>query len=237
MNDVNGIAAGNLAALGNLGALNGTSHHHAHGADKSRFLEDLFALLDTKNQGFIDKGEFTNALGKLDDGATGNQNPDQLFAKIDTNGDGKVTKQELSDVLATLDDQMKNMRFEHLRPPPPPAFDNTGMTQDQISTLASKIGGTDSGRAAVMRDLAANFATADANGDGRVTGSEADKYAQSHPVDALSGAAVANKTDKSALESAGNLVIRQLAQLLNAYGPFGAGTALKAVSSSLSALA
>lgn len=237
MNDVNGIAAGNVAALGNLGALNGTSHHHAHGADKSKFLEDLFALLDTKNQGYIDKGEFTNALGKLDGNVTGDQNPDQLFAKLDANGDGKVTKQELSDVLATLDEQMKTMRFEHLRPPPPPEFDNTGMTQDQISTLASKIGSSDSGRSTVLRDLAENFATADVNGDGRVTRSEAANYAATRPENAQSGAAVANKTDKSALESAGNLVIRQLAQLLNAYGPFGAGTALKTVSSGLSAIA
>lgn len=237
MNDVSGI--GGASAASALNASSGATSAGRHPGARAQFLDELFAMLDTKQQGYLDKTGLANALAHANGGAATNgtaTNVDDLFAKLDTNGDGKVTKQEMSDVLATLDEQLRSMRVDRLRQQLPDDG-GAGLNQDQIAALASRLGPTDGGRAAVLRDLAENFSVADTNGDGRISRGEAMQYAQSKPAEAISGAAVANGTDRSALASASDTVVRQLAQLLHAYGTFGTGGLMQAVSKGLSVIA
>lgn len=175
--------------------------------DTDQFASDLFAKLDTKNQGYIDKSDLESAfsaIGSSSDSAAGNaadtaesstSTADALFDQLDTDQDGKVTASELANVLSQLNAQADSSRGPlggnmppppdggeaGLPPGPPPADANgndLGFTQDELSALASD-SATDANAASLFSTLASNFSAADTNGDGRITHDEAMAYQQS----------------------------------------------------------
>src|SRR5258707_196975 len=75
--------------------------------DPSQLIDGLFAKIDTKNQGYIDKSELQSAFASLSTGTTGSDgDAAALFSKLDGDGNGKVTKTELSDGLQALASQL-----------------------------------------------------------------------------------------------------------------------------------
>jgi Ca2+-binding EF-hand superfamily protein len=174
------------------------ANQHQQKPDASKMANDLFAHLDTNNQGYIDENQLTSAFGTSD---SAKSNASKLFAAMDGNTDGKVTKEELAASLQekidaassqfhTRMNMQEGMSHAHGDMPPPPqgggmppgpppsgrGQDNDGMTQDQL-TAASK-SEQDTQASSLLSSLATNFSAADADGDGEVTQKEALAYQQ-----------------------------------------------------------
>lgn len=194
--------------------------------DPAQMAAELFAKLDTSGQGYIQQSDLEAALSSVSSATSASStaasgSADALFAQLDGDSDGKVTQQEFSDGLQKLaeqlDGQFNSMRMGGMPPPPPPgASDDAGFTQDELTAMASELASTDSKRSTLMNALAANFDSADANGDGKVSASEAMAYDRQNQVSATDSSAA------SGAASSGNdltaQVMRQVMQLMQAYG-------------------
>ena len=172
--------------------------------DTTKMVDKLFSKIDTTNQGYIDKAGLQSAIDQISGSdstsATDEASSiDDFFNKFDTSGDGKITKQEMSDGMKKLADQFES-QFNQSRttmammPGPMPgggdASTDTGLTKDQLTGMASKIGQSDSNAAARLTNLVNNFDKADANSDGKVNMSEARSFEQaSNAASSVSGAA------------------------------------------------
>ncbi|MFO1435922.1 MAG: EF-hand domain-containing protein [Gammaproteobacteria bacterium] len=205
--------------------------------DPAQMAENLFSKLDTDGQGSIDKSELTSALSGSSS-TNDTSGVDALFSKLDGDSDGKVSKQELTDALKQFDSQMRSMRMNEMRdmpPSPPPNGDGSedsdpGLTKDQLTSMANELSSKDSKGADLFSKLAANFSTADSNGDGRVTRDEAMAYDQSSSKDG-------NSSSSSSSTDLSEQVMKQIAQLLQSYGGNGFDLSKLAASSSVSATA
>lgn len=209
--------------------------------DASKMAEDLFSKLDTKGQGYIEKSDLESAfagIGSTDTSST-SSGVDEVFSKLDSDSDGKVTKDELSSALQSLskqlDAQFDNMRMNGkggpggaggMPPPPPPPQgaegEDQGLTQDQLTSMASDISSTDSSRAELMKNLAANFDQADSDGNGKVTREEAMAYQQSQSSDSASYSSTTTSSSSSSNNDA--TVMMRIMQLIHAYGGAGKDT-------------
>ncbi|MCE9632686.1 MAG: EF-hand domain-containing protein [Methylophilales bacterium] len=176
------------------------------GSNVSSMMSQLFARLDTKKQGYIDKSELQSAFAEVSstDGASSDStaSADALFAKLDANGDNQVSQDELSTGIQNLASQLES-QFHQMRMqgqgqgmPPPPDDSNGGLTKDQLSSMATKIGSQNSEMASKLTDLVNNFDKADSNGDGKVSRQEAQAYDQSSST---SGTSSANANDPFAI--------------------------------------
>lgn len=145
---------------------------------------------------------------------------DDIFAKLDTDGDGKVTKDEFTSSLKKLSDELDN-QFNNMRmngfggqqggamsaaggmPPPPPdggqrggaggqGGSDSGFTKDQLSSQLNEIGSSDSKRASLLSNVVNNFDSADSNGDGKVSFTEAMALQQS--LDSANGTSSSSST-------------------------------------------
>lgn len=153
-------------------------------SNSSKMAEDLFAQLDTKGQGYLEKSDLESALSSVSSDSSASI--DDVFSALDGDGDGKVTQDEMSSSLQKLADELDS-QFNASRmsaaqggmPPPPPPEDgeDEGFTQDELSSIASST--DDSNLSELMNTLAANFEEADADGDGKVTHEEAMAYQES----------------------------------------------------------
>ena len=103
------------------------------------------------------------------------------------------------------------------KPPPPPGpppaqsedEEDTGYTVGELTTLASETSSTDSALSSLFETLATNFEAADANGDGRVTASEAMAYQESSKEESM------GVSEKKGEE---DLMKGLLAQIISSYG-------------------
>lgn len=209
-----------------------TASTNSRRPDTARLSEDLFSALDTKGQGYLEQSDFETAFSSLsiDDGASASA--EEVFRALDADEDGKLTQDEMSSSLQQLSDQLDSqfhqMRMEQagagamggMPPPPPPEGEDQGFTQDELESIASEIGSTGSTASSLMGSIASNFEAADANGDGRVTASEAMAYQQS-----TSGSdTTATASSGSGSSTSGNdgnsdsLVFRRIMQLAASYG-------------------
>lgn len=159
------------------------------GSNVSSMMSQLFARLDTKKQGYIDKSELQSAFAQVSstDGASGDStaSADALFTKLDANGDNQISQDELSTGIQNLASQLES-QFHQMRMQgqgqgmsPPPDDRNGGLTKSQLSSMAKQIGSQDSQMASKLTDLVNNFDKADSNGDGKVSRQEAMAYDQS----------------------------------------------------------
>ncbi|QDF98999.1 hypothetical protein CJ010_21900 [Azoarcus sp. DD4] len=193
--------------------------------DSSRLSEDLFSALDTSSKGYLEQADFESAFSSLSIDDSDAASAEEVFKALDADSDGKLTQDEMSSSLQKLadelDSQFHQMRMEQggmgamggMPPPPPPAGEDEGYTADELSSMASEIGSTDSKMSGLMSSIAENFDEADANGDGRVTASEARAYDESQNTSATSA------TDgSSSSASSDSLVLKRIMELAASYG-------------------
>ena len=134
-----------------------------------------------------------------------------LFKTLDSNSDGKVTKDEFSSGLKKLSDALET-QFNARRtngsgsssnqmPPPPPDgvsgggnADDGGLTQSQLSDLATNVSSSNSSAGSSLSTVAKNFDAADTNQDGKVSLKETLAYLEK----------VASATGSSSTQSTSN---------------------------------
>lgn len=232
--------------------------------DPAKMAENLFSQLDTKGQGYIEKSDLQSAFDSIasssaSTSSSGATNVDDVFSQLDSDSDGKVTKDELSSALKNIADQL-DTQFNAMRmsgaggqggpggpggpggmaPPPPPEGqegEDNGLTQDQLTDMAEKIGSTDTQRAELMKNLAANFDEADADSDGKVTRKEAMSYEEAGKTSATNS--TTNSTDSSASSTSATAtsngdatVMMRIMQLIHAYGGSGQSASTNVLSTS-----
>lgn len=207
----------------------------------SQLAQTLFAKLDTDNQGFFEKLDLETALAgvsSLSD-TEDTLSVDDVFSQLDSNSDGKVTEDELTSSLQQLADEL-NSQYDAMRmggmggmsgmPPPPPPSDSEdsgdqGYTLEELQAQLDEIGSSDSQRSALISEIVDNFASADANSDGKVTFAEAMAYDQSVNGSASATAATTSTaTSDTSSASSGGLdardlgLVRMVMELMRAYG-------------------
>lgn len=116
-----------------IGGVSSSTSWTVQRPDATKIANDLFAKVDTKNQGYIDKAALQSALEQVSaDGSSTSTDVDQFLSKIDADSDGKITKQELTDGVKQLADQL-DAQFDSSRvaragagepPPAPPSVDD-----------------------------------------------------------------------------------------------------------------
>ena len=188
--------------------------------DASQMADDLFSKLDTQNKGYLESSDLASALGS-NSSSTSSASAEEVFKSLDSDSDGKLTKTELSDGLKKVQDQLESS-FQAMRtkgkgdmPPPPPPGDeeDSGLTAEQMTEIASKT--DDSDLASLMQTLASNFDAADANGDGKVTRDEAMAYQEQNQ--ATGGATTASASSTSSASALDENVVKQIMQLVQTY--------------------
>ena len=204
-----------------------------HRPSSSEIASKLFSQLDTKNQGYIEKSDFESAFSKItsSSSSTGSSSStssaDELFSALDSNGDGKVTKDEMTNVLDQLSQNMLNSQSAGAQgmgnmPPPPPPANDAGFTKDELTSQLSEIGSSDSARSSLISSIVANFSTADTNGDGKVSGSEAMSYAKTLDSGSSSSStstdATSSTSTASSTSSSDTALMSKIMQLMQAYG-------------------
>jgi len=203
----------------------------------SQLASSLFSKLDTKQQGYIDQGELESALSAAPSSpnSTSTSSADALFKQLDTNGDGKITQSELSSGLQNLADalqaQLQQSRIGNASATsshrPHHSHADKGLSKDQLTAIANNPN-TDSTRASLFSNLAANFTAADTNGDGKISRSEAISFDQAHPSNSTTTATTSSPASASSTDSSNTAgsapndnslqFMLQLMQLLHAYG-------------------
>jgi hypothetical protein len=189
--------------------------------DSSKMASSLFSKLDTKNQGYIEKGDLQSAFDQI--ASSGNSattaSVDDVFKTLDGNGDGKVTEQDMSDSLKKLTQQFES-QFNSMRMQGMGGMQGMsgGVTRDQLGDMVDGIGATDGRRADQMANLAANFDTADSNGDGKVSPQEARAFNQVSQANSLTSSASDAAAILSGAENSDAGVMVRIMQLVRAYG-------------------
>jgi hypothetical protein len=169
----------------------------------SNWADSIYAKLDTKNQGYIEKTDLQDALSKA--GATSNGsggqsvNVDDTFSALDGDSDGKVTKSELTEAMSKLSDHL-NAQFDASRvgrggPPPdgPPPAGQPGDGQDDGAS-ASATGAT--GATGAMGGMGG----AHGPHGGRRAGGDGDGDGGGGSTDATSGTSGTSGTDSTSAD-------------------------------------
>jgi len=175
--------------------------------DPTKMADQLFSKLDTKKQGYLEKGDLQAALdnvSKNDKSISSGNAPsvDEMFSKMDSDGNGKVTKAEMSasfeNMAAQLDGPFPRMRLQdtqngqHSNLPPPPGG---GQVSKQSSTDYSS----------------QSSDPADTNSDGKVSVQESMAYAEKQNASEIHKSSSSSKTIDEK-------VMKQMMQLIHAYG-------------------
>lgn len=106
--------------------------------DPAKAASDLFAKIDTKDQGYIDKTELQTAFDQISgDGKGSASDVDNFLSQVDTDKDGKISKQELTDGFQKVSDQL-NAQFDASRVGPPPGGAQPPSVDDIFSNLDTK---------------------------------------------------------------------------------------------------
>jgi Ca2+-binding EF-hand superfamily protein len=203
-------------------------------------ISQLFAKLDTRSQGYLEKSDLVSAFSKI---ASDNSSSvaDDVFAALDSDSDGKVTESEFSTTLTKLQEELDS-QFNQMRmqghggqgpqgmggmPPPPPPQNDSGFTKEELSSQLEEIGSSDSERSSFIANVVENFEAADADGDGKVTFAEAQAY--NSTTESASDTATS-----TASTNADTQVMFKIMQLLHAYGSSNDDSSSSSLSSLLS---
>jgi hypothetical protein len=212
--------------------LDGNSDGKVTKAEMSATIKKIAAELD----GPAPRMRMQGGMPPPQKGAEGASSTDSSAAELDpadTNGDGQVstaeklayeasksptTTQTASSSSTSLDDELMHMLAGNMPPPRDSGQDDQGFSKGQLATMSKELGSTDSQRSKLMGDIADNFTSADVNGDGKVTGSEARAYEDSKNVSGTD-----SNTDGSVASAEPNAdakFMKQMMQLLHSYGGF-----------------
>lgn len=174
----------------------------------SQITNNIFSKIDTSNQGYIGKSEFTDAMEKSN---SNDQTTDAqaLFDSIDADSDGKITKSELStkieSLLSQLDSSMQGTGRGHGMGRPSGMGDEAGITKEQATELASS---TDNKKpSSIMSEISENFDEIDTDKDGKVSREEGKAFHEANQA----------QTSTSGTSQVEELKLR-MAQLIEAYG-------------------
>jgi hypothetical protein len=208
-------------------------------------ISQLFAKLDSKSQGYIEKSDLVSAFSQI---STDSTEAEGVFAALDSDSDGKVTESEFSTTLSKLqeelDSQFDSMRLEGFSgaqgaggmagmPPPPPPENDSGFTKDELSSQLEEIGSTDSERASLISNIVANFEAADTDGDGKVSFAEAQTY-DSESKSSATASDSSSTTASSSTANSDSALMMKIMQLMHAYGTTGQDDQNSSLSSLLS---
>jgi Ca2+-binding EF-hand superfamily protein len=210
--------------------------------NSSTSISQLFAKLDTRSQGYLEKSDLVSAFSKIAaDGSS--STAEDVFAALDSDSDGKVTESEFSTTLTKLQEELDS-QFNQMRlqghgghgpqgmggmPPPPPPQNDAGFTKEELSSQLEEIGSSDSERTSFISNVVNNFEAADADGDGKVTFAEAQAYNSASE----SNSETASSTSASSANSDAQVMFK-IMQLMHAYGSFNDNSSDSALSSLLS---
>lgn len=224
----------------------------------SQMATQLFSRIDTKSQGYIEKSDLASAFSQISSRSTSSTSSasssasasasvDDVFSALDSNSDGKVTKDEFASVLAQLQEQMDSQRVQGGgqggphgaggRPPPPPPGNDSGFTEDELSSQLDAIGSSDTQASSMISTIISNFEAADSDGDGKVSFAEAQAYDESSKTATASDSTSSTSSMSGASSSnteAG--VMMKIMQLMHAYGS-GQESGQSSISNLLSATA
>jgi Ca2+-binding EF-hand superfamily protein len=209
-------------------------------------ISQLFSMLDSKKQGYIEQSDLVSAFSQISTNTSSTSDSNsvsQMFAALDSNNDGKVTESEFSTTLSKLqeqlDSQLNSMRMDGfsgsqgtggMSGMSPPPQDDAGFTKDQLQSQLSEIGSSDSQRSGFINNVVNNFDTADTDGDGKVSFSEAQGINKSLSASSTSsGSTTSTTTDSTttanATASSEAQLMMKIMQLMHAYGDFDQNTA------------
>lgn len=150
--------------------------------DPSKMADNLFSKLDTKGQGFIEKSDLQSAFDQVSSSrpSSGGASVDEVFQALDGDGDGKVTRQDMSDGIQKLADQLEgqfqNMRMQGKGGGMGGMGSAGGVSRDELSGMVNSA----QGATQQMDALLANFDTADADQDGKVSAQEARSFQEAN---------------------------------------------------------
>ncbi len=179
----------------------------------SKFAEALLSTMDVDSSGGVDSAEFSKAALELssisDESAI-----TEAFNGLDTDKNGAIGLDELTSAFESM--ASAGVMGMGGKPPPPPGpppkredEEDTGYTVGELTTLASETSSTDSTLSSLLETLVSNFEAADANGDGRVTASEAMAYQESSKEESM------GVSEKKGEE---DFMKGLLAQIISSYG-------------------
>jgi len=175
--------------------------------DPSKMVDNLFAKLDTKGQGYIEKSDFQGAFDQV---SSKTPSVDDVFNALDNNDDGKITKQEMSDSVQKLADQLVSQLQSMRMSGKMGGMDSAGMSKGDISGMAESATGSAS---QMLNDLVQNFDAADANQDGNISAQELMAYQASSETTSSSNGA----------QSGDAKVMARIMDLMATYGALGQG--------------
>lgn len=208
-------------------------------------ISQLFAKLDSKSQGYIEKSDLVSAFSQI---STDSTEAEGVFAALDSDSDGKVTESEFSTTLSKLqeelDSQFDSMRLDGFSgaqgaggmagmPPPPPPENDSGFSKDELSSQLEEIGSTDSERSSLISNIVANFEAADTDGDGKVSFAEAQTY-DSESKSSSTASDSSSTTASSTSANSDNALMMKIMQLMHAYGTTSQDDQSSSISSLLS---
>jgi Ca2+-binding EF-hand superfamily protein len=184
--------------------------------DPSKMADNLFSKLDTKGQGYIEKSDLQSAFDQVSSSrpSSGGASVDEVFQALDGDGDGKVTRQDMSDGIKKLADQLEgqfqNMRMQGKGGGMGGMGGAGGVSRDELSGMV------DSAQGATQRmdALLANFDTADADQDGKVSAQEARSFQEANA--SASTAAPADDENRIMMQ------VMELARYYNQSSPYDA---------------
>jgi Ca2+-binding EF-hand superfamily protein len=190
--------------------------------DPSKMVDNLFAKIDTRNQGYIDKTQLQAAFDQMpsNGAASGTSSSassvDQIFKAFDGNGDNQLTKQEFTDGLKKLADQFESQSGSMGMGGMPPMM---GGSVGGMSTSAADQGGA-TGPGAAMAGLSETktYDPADTNQDGTVSVEELLAYQAKTSSSSTASATSSSVTASSASQNNGIALMKQIGKLLSAYG-------------------
>jgi len=173
--------------------------------DPSKMVDNLFAKLDTKGQGYIEKSDFQGAFDQV---SSKTPSVDDVFNALDNNDDGKITKQEMSDSVQKLADQLVSQLQSMRMSGKMGGMDSAGMSKGDISGMAENATGSAS---QMLSDLVQNFDAADTNQDGNISAQELMAYQASSETTSSSNGA----------QSGDAKVMARIMDLMATYGALG----------------
>ncbi len=198
------------------GSGNSTTTSGMNRPDPSKMVDDLFSKLDTTNKGYLEKSDLQSALSQSpgsgsSSGTSSSPNVDEIFKKLDSNADGKLTKSEMTSSMSSTTKVGKGGGA-----PPPGGMPPPGAGGAKSASGASSTSSTQSSSSTKTYD------PADANQDGKVSEQEKIAYAQAKQ-DKASASSDSTATSSTSTSSDAR-VMKQIMELMHAYGSFDSST-------------